>query len=416
MRLTNRERLLLIFLLFAGACYLMYQYVITPQLAKIKGLETARGAWKQRQVELASIDNKIQSLDTELKEINSEIQSIGGRYFSLLEEQEEVIVVLNEIIKAAGIEDRTIAFEPLAEELSDAKPVKKGKENGKGPQELKPMVQNIRLGYTGDYKSVWNLLRGLWGFEKNITITDFVMTKARERGNEPIAGDLTGEIGLRLYDMSEITQNSGNLLQWSDSGSFRKTNPFDSAIDGVFPGNRYILNRSDSETSMYVKFSDIAGHWAENAIDSFGRKKYISGDLANRYLPDNPITRGEMVMMLDKAFKWEAPPNPVDLTSFKDYTELGQSLSAMEKAFYKGYMNKYFIGYADGSLKPNDPITYEEFELVMGRILAQKDFKWSDAAKAIEAATGYQSPGIADSKAFMKRAEAVYYLDSLNLK
>lgn len=417
MRLTNREKILIILLAFAGAAYLVFQYVVTPQLTAVKALEKTRAGWEQKKQDLATIDNKIQKLDTELKDINTEIHTIGNGYFSLLEEQEEIIVVLNELLQVAEISDKSITFEPLKKEAVNAPPKGKSKSKDKNPKDTLTMVQNVRLAYEGNYKTLWSLLRGLWSFEKNIMITDLSISTISPKDTlSGLSEQLSGDIGLKLYDLSDITQYSGNLIQWTESGSFRKANPFEPSIDGAFPGTRYILNRGDTEISQYVKFSDIAGHWAESAIDNFGNKQLITGDLANRYFPDNSITRGELVIMLDKAFKWETPSDPVDLTGFSDYSELGQSLSAMEKAFYKGYLNKYFVGYADGSLKPNAPITYEEFELVMGRVLKQPEFKWSEAAAAIEANAGYRSPGIDNKSAFMTRAEAVYFLDSLKLK
>ncbi|HWQ30130.1 MAG TPA: S-layer homology domain-containing protein [Negativicutes bacterium] len=422
MRLTKREKLLLILLIFAGACYLVFQYIVAPQRVAIKELEEERTVWEQKKQQLESIDKSITKLGTELTSINDEINAVGGKYFSLLGEQEETILALNEILEIAEMKDKGITFEPLSSVAAGEESKGKGKDKGPKPAAggQQPLVQNVRLSFSGDYKTFWNLVKGLWGFEKNIVLTDIniMATEEMAQGEKGalLSEVLEGDMGLRLYDMSGITKTSSNMIEWADSGSFRKLNPFEKNIDGAFPGVRYTLIRGENGVSQYTKFTDISGHWAEKAIDSFGSRHIIGGDPANRYLPDSSITRGELVMMLDKLFKWEAPPNPVDLTGFSDYSELGQSLSAMEKAFYKGYINKYLVGYTDGTLKPNSPITYEEFELVMQRVLTKPEFKWSEAAKALEAATGFKSPGASNAKGFMTRAEAVYYLDSINLK
>jgi hypothetical protein len=218
---------------------------------------------------------------------------------------------------------------------------------------------------------------------------------------------------LSLYDLSQMTQAGESMVVWSDNGQFRRSNPFPDVSGETFPGTRYVLDLGDDTTRIYVKFIDITGHWAETAIDDFGRQFIVSGDSDGRFHPDDPITRGEFVVLLDNYYHWEAPENAVDLTKFSDYAELGSSLNAMEKAFYKGYMLGFFVGFDDGTLRPNAPTSYQEFSLAMGRILNQPDFSWKNAALAIQQETGYSSPGIADETAPMSRAEAVYFLHSL---
>jgi spore germination protein YaaH len=60
-------------------------------------------------------------------------------------------------------------------------------------------------------------------------------------------------------------------------------------------------------------FRDIAGHWAENDILYLYNKKIVSGRDTYRYVPDAGVTRAEAVALLSRVFNWEkASMNPFD--------------------------------------------------------------------------------------------------------
>jgi len=408
MRLTKREKLMVLVLLFCVLGYFLFKYVVTPQLSEITSLKADYAEWQDKKQALSAIDDKIAKLNGQKTDLESKIQAVGNGYFTSLGEQEESIIVLNELLLDTGLKDVSISFDTLTSYTQQGQskagsktPAPKATESGA------PIVQNAKLSYEGSYDSVWSALRAIWNCKKLIQVNAVHMKEDPTK-----TGILTGDIELSLIDLSGMTQVSGTMVEWSESGTFRKADPFEKNIAAVFPGSRYKLNL-DYQTSKYVKFVDITGHWAEAAIDDFGSRHLITGDGANRFYPDQPITRGEFVMLLDQFYKWEAPENSVDLTKFSDYSELGQSLSSMEKAFYKGYMMGFFVGYGDGTLRPNAPTSYSEFELVMSRIMEQPDFKWKNAALTIEKDTGYKSPGIDDDAASMTKAEAVYFMHSL---
>lgn len=424
MRLTKREKILIIVLLFTLAGYLLFQYVITPQLAQLSSLKANVENWKEKKQALSVIDDTIAKYDQQKEELDTKIQTIGNSYFSSLDMQEESIIVLNDLLLNTGLKDADISFDELADGNSSANAGQsqasqsqasqsqtdqaQASQSQTGQAQTGPIrVQNVQLSFEGSYQAVWNELRAIWNFKKAIHVDSLSMSQS-DASTEP----LTGEIDLSFYDLSKITDVSDAMVKWSDSGQFRQQDPFAALSGAVFPGTRYTLDLNDENTEKYVKFVDIEGNWAESEIDDLGRRHVITGDSANRFLPDDPITRGEFIMMLDKFYQWDAPDNTIDLTQFSDYSELGQSLTAVEKAFYKGYMRGIFIGYGDGTLRPNAPTTYEEFELVMRRILNQPDFKWDDTALAIQQKTGYTSPGLTDKTASMTRAEVVYFLDS----
>ena len=410
MQLSKREKIMVLILLFFISGYFLFKYVITPQMSELSALKADMADWKGKKQALAVIDNTIKKYNDQKTDLETKIQTVGNNYFASIGEQEESIIVINELLQNTGLKDYTISFGKVTNYSPQSAQAKAGGKTDAAKTKdstTSPLVQTVKLSYEGNYDSVWKALRAIWGFKKFIQVNSISMNRDPQR-----AGILTGDIELSLFDFSQLTQVSNTMVEWSESGTFRKTDPFAATAGAVFPGTRYVLN-VDNQQSKYVKFVDISGNWAEAAIDDFGKQHMITGDNVNRFFPDQPISRGELVMLLDKVFKWQAPANAVDLTKFSDYSELGQSLSAMEKAFYKGYMMGFFVGNSDGTLRPNAPTSYSEFELVMGRILNQPNFKWKDAALAIQKATGYKSPGIVTNSGSITKAEAVYFLHSL---
>lgn len=403
MKLTKREKILVTALLFFIAGYFLFQYIVTPQRAHLSVLQADLAAWEEKKQALDMIDDTMARYGQQQEDLKNQIQTVGNSYFSSLSQEDESIIVMNDLLRDSGLKDVALSFSPLAAAgLTDTK--------GASSSDLSsgPLVQKVQLSYEGSYDAMWKALGEFWDFEKCIQVDSITIAP-----DSSDSAQVTGEIDLSLYDLSQMTQVGTSMVEWSDNGQFRKSDPFQAVSGETFPGTRYVLDLGGDTTRIYVKFTDITGHWAETAIDDFGKQFIVTGDSENQFHPDDPITRGQFVVLLDNYYHWEAPENAVDLTQFADYAELGSSLSAMEKAFYKGYMLGYFVGFDDGTLRPNSPTSYKEFELVMGRIMNQPDFTWKAAALAIQQETGYTSPGLADDTASMTRAEAVYFLHSL---
>lgn len=393
MRLTNREKLLLIVLLFAVIGYFTFKYIVTPQWAALDEKEAVRNEWQAKKAELETIDQTLASLNAEWSALDGEIQTIGSKYFSLVEEQEEIILLFNELLKTPGVKDVSLNFaEPQMLEI----------EGGQAK------LQTVQVAYEGEYTSLWNLLKAIWKFDNRIMVSGLNMAKGETTR-------LSGQISMDLHDLSDMTKAADNLVVWFNKDTYVKGNPFTPLPGEPFVGTRYLM-KSDSlaaAQTAYVKFRDITGHWAENAIDNFGSKRLVYGDANNLFYPNAPLTRGELIILLDGLFEWPTPAQPVDLTKFTDYMELGRYESVMAKAIFKGFLSEFIIGYEDGTLRPNNPITYEEFDLVMQKVLDQPEFSWSAEAAKIQAKTGHASAGLTNKTASMTRAEAVYFLNTV---
>lgn len=401
---------MLAILLFLLAEYALFQYVITPQLSQLSNIKTEIAGWEAKQQDLVVIKDTISQLDQEKSDLDADINNIGNDYFASLDEQEEAIIVLNDLLQDSGLTDIYMSFEPLEDvDLNTNTGNNTGDNSAVQTAEIAaPLVQRASVEFEGTYDAVWKALRSFWNFGKFIKIDSLKLDQGKEN-----LGILSGSFTLSLYDLSPMTDAPGNMVLWAENGTYRKANPFELITGEPFYGTRYILNVNNEDLKKYERFTDISGNWAETAIDDFGKQHLIMGDNENRYFPDQAMSRGELVILLDQFFQWESPTDAVDLTQFSDYNELGQSLSAMEKAFFRGYIRGCFVGYDDGTLRPNAPASYIEFELVMQKCLSQPDFNWKDAAQKIEQETGFKSSGIDNESAAITRAEVVYFLHAL---
>lgn len=389
MRVTKREKLLLIVLFFAAVAYAVYTFLVIPQWADIEAKDAEVVFWQTQRTAVDQAPATLAALQEELTVIEAGMAAVGDKYFSVLNTQEEVILLINELLSVPGVTDLSIGFSPVQEVRIEPGVVNR---------------QTVSVTLTSSYASLWQLLRSIWAFDEQIIVSSLSIT-----GNEE--GGLNVQAVLQLHDVSHITQDLNPLVHWFNIEDWVKANPFTPLPGQFFPGVRYWLTSVTlDELRTYTKFVDIRGHWAEAAIDAFGAERLVFGDGANRFFPASAMTRGEMVVLLDGYFRWPMPEDPIDLTSFTDYREIGSYSSTMARAVFKGFVRGYIVGYDDRTLRPNAPMSYEEFANVMGRISGDPNFTWEVAAQEILEATGYTSVGITDVSRPITKAEAVYYL------
>ena len=121
-------------------------------------------------------------------------------------------------------------------------------------------------------------------------------------------------------------------------------------------------------------FSDSRGHWAKDEINTFVRRGIIDGYSDMTFKPDRSITRVEFLTILNKIYNLDTP-----------------------------YIK-------DISVKSNEPISYKEIESIMGRVLENSQFKWSDIAIDILHCRKVSSNSFNDMNNKITRAETVYML------
>lgn len=111
------------------------------------------------------------------------------------------------------------------------------------------------------------------------------------------------------------------------------------------------------------KFWDIAGHWAEGAINSAADMKLIGGYPDGSFKPNKSVTRAEFTVMLMNALK---KGGTAAATTFKDQNEIGEwAVNSVAQAVRAGIVS----GYEDGSFRPNSVITRAEMAVMTAKAL-----------------------------------------------
>ena len=156
----------------------------------------------------------------------------------------------------------------------------------------------------------------------------------------------------------------------------------------------------------YILFPDARGHWARDEIFTYVRRNVIYGYTDMTFRPEQNITRAEFLTLLSRIYNWNTTYHNINTHGFKDYGLFGNRAGIIGYAFGNGYIR----GYDDGNFKPNDPISYREIEIIMGRVLGGMSFKWNDIATDMMYKHKVRSSSFDDMNNKITRAEVVYML------
>lgn len=152
-----------------------------------------------------------------------------------------------------------------------------------------------------------------------------------------------------------------------------------------------------------LPFPDIMNHWAKESITRLKEKGIVDG-INHYFYPDRPLTRAQFAAILDRTFHFEEPaadpngscPKPENAdkgsakpasgatvtdnvyggsgncspvpASFRDLPATYWAYETLMKAAKLRYMD----GYADGTIRPDQPITRAEAAALLDRIVGSK--------------------------------------------
>ncbi|NOU96020.1 N-acetylmuramoyl-L-alanine amidase [Paenibacillus sp. LMG 31456] len=178
-------------------------------------------------------------------------------------------------------------------------------------------------------------------------------------------------------------------------------------------------------TAQSIVFPDTRGHWAREAILRMKEQGIVDG-VGKQFQPNREMTRAEWVTLLDRVFDLsKVQPTVADAAaagsgcsagsggtvagtvydgacakpagSFKDATAGHWAAAVLNKAVSAGVLN----GYADGTLRPDQPVTRAEVAATFARLALPQ-------AQAAPAAV--KQPAFKDVPTSAWSAKAIYSL------
>ncbi|MBZ2173734.1 S-layer homology domain-containing protein [Schnuerera sp. xch1] len=147
----------------------------------------------------------------------------------------------------------------------------------------------------------------------------------------------------------------------------------------------------------YEILFDVRSHWAKDEITAFQRRGIVSGYSDGIFRPDEYITKGEFFTVLSKVYNWQ----------IINYNELSY-LNVINYALNQGYIK------VDDAFNVDDPISYNEIEMIMRKVFDSDNFYWDNIASKMLYERQYKSKSYYNKTNYMTRAEAIYMLYILN--
>ncbi len=388
MKVSSREKIFLALLLIIGLSYLAYTYLISPQLIEVDALTLQRNEAVVNVNSLNNAPEQVKQLDLDIQTQYDDISLLAKQYFNTTP-QEEVILLFNDLFTVPEITADVINF-------NDPEVFTVGN--------LDFLKTSIQVYFTGDYQVLMNILDTVWLFPKKMQVTNLTMSMGET--------ELDGSVTIELVNVMMDSGMVDNLYTWYVDELFDKENPFIpyTNSNGTI---RYIYTGEGANLfnfSRYEEFTDLSDHWLETEINTFLKNGYIYMNPYFTFGPDQPMTRGDFVVLLDNVYQWTSDDSEVDLTEFEDYSSLGSLESSYAKAIQKGFLSGFLEGYDDNTLRPANPITYNEVELLMRRIKSDDSFTWATVGEGITQKSGITSENWSNPEATMTKAEAVYLL------
>ncbi|WP_077367716.1 S-layer homology domain-containing protein [Anaerosalibacter sp. Marseille-P3206] len=180
----------------------------------------------------------------------------------------------------------------------------------------------------------------------------------------------------------------------------------------VVPGS---IKEEGSDYAVFIdksahKIHDIRGHWAKDEINTYLRRKHISAYKDNTFKPNSYMTKGQLLMVLNKVYKWDLPEDVSSVKKYKDYNQFKNYQKVVQYSLNNGYIK------ADNKNKLNldSPITYKEVEALMRKVTKSNNFKWSNTSNKILYKKGVRCKSFNSYNNKITRSEAIYMLYLLN--
>ncbi len=119
------------------------------------------------------------------------------------------------------------------------------------------------------------------------------------------------------------------------------------------------------------RFEDVIDHWAEEYIEYLHKNGIVQGVTNKLFMPDLSTKRGDFAIVLDRLLNLEQGYMTFEDVSHSSY--YAHAIANCASCASAGI----FIGYGDGTFKPEQTITREEMMVIMAKVFAGTDYNFN---------------------------------------
>ena len=135
----------------------------------------------------------------------------------------------------------------------------------------------------------------------------------------------------------------------------------------------------DSEASSEIGaagFDDTDNHWAKDFIEALRSENIVNGITDTLYYPDLSTKRGDFAVVLNRMLKLDE--GKTVFTDVPSYSYYAQAIANCASA-------GIYIGYGDGTFKPENIITREEMMVIIAKLMNNgSSLDYKDTYSALE--------------------------------
>ncbi|MBP2027369.1 Tfp pilus assembly protein PilO [Acetoanaerobium pronyense] len=226
MKISAKEKNLLILLLCIVLGYLYYSFVYTPQREDIQNLQSERNEKKQVYAQMEDMLRKEGNIDLELRENREAIRILADDFFGDID-QEEAIVVLSDFARdSQSVFNRMSFTEPAFENILPVEETESTTESNLESDNDNIRKMSSQIDFEGDYNSLMSLLRNMKSYPKNILSTNMNINSDED-------GNLNGNIAMDFYSVLSVDkyiEPKDSILSSRYIGSSSQLNPFNSYL------------------------------------------------------------------------------------------------------------------------------------------------------------------------------------------
>lgn len=257
MKISKREKILLIILAFIVTLGGYYKYVFLQQRDKLNKLLEEKDQCTKKVENIKKQSVLIKQKEFDIKVLNSKIGDKTALLFPKLEE-EKLIVELDSIIDKSNLKANSLNFTEVYIKPVDEKKEKQEKKEVKNPlkdladeyngvkipkdnkksantndkKEESSNAENmaISINFKGNYGDVISFMKALEVYSKKIVLTDLKLS-------QDAAGGVLGSTTLQFYAIPKLGDEDRDFLKWNFNNIYGKDNPFDGSTVSSLVGS-----------------------------------------------------------------------------------------------------------------------------------------------------------------------------------